>query len=71
MSRHHFEGGLSVFELIQGDDHHDHLVCITCGKVDEFVDDIIEERQKIIAEGAGFKMVDHALTIYGVCPQCF
>ncbi len=67
--RHYFEGGHSVFELSQGK-HHDHLVCIKCRHVVEFVDDLIEERQTMIAERAGFKMTDHALTIYGLCPNC-
>jgi Fur family ferric uptake transcriptional regulator len=69
VSRHNFEGGYSVFELCQGE-HHDHLVCVKCGIVEEFVDDVIEQRQKIIAEKAHFKMTDHALNIYGVCPRC-
>ena len=69
VSRHNFEGGYSVFELSQGE-HHDHLVCVKCGRVEEFVDEVIEQRQKIIAEQAHFKMTDHALNIYGVCPQC-
>ena len=67
--RHNFEGGHSVFELSQGE-HHDHLVCIKCGLVEEFVDEIIESRQKIIAEESGFKMTEHALTIYGLCGPC-
>ena len=67
--RHNFEGGHSVFELSQGE-HHDHLVCIKCGLVEEFVDEVIESRQKIIAEESGFKMTDHALTIYGLCRPC-
>lgn len=67
--RHNFEGGYSVFELRQGE-HHDHLVCVKCGKVEEFVDKIIEERQKMIALEAHFKMTDHALNIYGLCPHC-
>lgn len=67
--RHNFEGGYSVFELSQGE-HHDHLVCVKCGRVDEFIDDMIEQRQKMIAERAGFKMTDHALTIYGFCSGC-
>ena len=67
--RHNFEGGHSVFELSQGE-HHDHLVCIKCGLVTEFVDDMIESRQKLIAEQAGFKMTDHALNIYGLCGPC-
>jgi Fur family ferric uptake transcriptional regulator len=69
VSRHNFEGGYSVFELSQGE-HHDHLVCVKCGRVEEFVDEIIEQRQKAIAERAHFKMTDHALNIYGICPQC-
>ena len=69
VSRHNFEGGHSVFELSQGS-HHDHLVCVKCGCVEEFVDEIIEQRQKTIAEQAQFKMTDHALNIYGICPRC-
>ena len=69
VSRHNFEGGHSVFELCQGE-HHDHLVCVQCGIVEEFVDEVIEQRQKVIAEKAHFKMTDHALNIYGVCPKC-
>lgn len=69
VSRHNFEGGHSVFELCQGT-HHDHLVCIKCGVVEEFIDEVIEERQKIIAERANFQMTDHALNIYGICPRC-
>ncbi|PJD96200.1 MAG: ferric iron uptake transcriptional regulator [Legionella sp.] len=69
VSRHNFEGGHSVFELTQGE-HHDHLVCVQCGVVEEFVDEIIEERQQQIASKAHFKMTGHALNIYGICPQC-
>ena len=69
VSRHNFEGGHSVFELSQGE-HHDHLVCVKCGLVEEFVDEVIEQRQKVIAEKACFKMTDHALNIYGICPKC-
>lgn len=69
VSRHNFEGGHSVFELCQGE-HHDHLVCVKCGRVEEFIDDIIEQRQRLIAKQAQFKMTDHALNIYGLCPQC-
>lgn len=67
--RHNFEGGFSVFELSQGA-HHDHLVCVKCGRVEEFIDEVIEQRQKMIAERANFKMTDHALNIYGLCPNC-
>jgi Fur family transcriptional regulator, ferric uptake regulator len=67
--RHHFEGGLSVFELDQGE-HHDHLVCMRCGRVQEFIDQIIEERQKAIAKKQQFTITDHNLTIYGICAEC-
>ncbi len=69
VTRHHFEGGHSLFELNQGA-HHDHLLCVKCGKVDEFVDDVIEERQREMAAQAGYKMTDHSLCIYGICAAC-
>ncbi len=69
VKRHHFEEGHSVFELCHGA-HHDHLVCVKCRKIVEFVDEVIEERQAKIAEKTGFKMTDHALTIYGLCQAC-
>ena len=69
VTRHHFEGGHSVFELSQGE-HHDHILCVKCGRVDEFVDEVIEERQHKIAEKAGYEMTDHSLYIYGVCEKC-
>lgn len=67
--RHNFEGGHSVFELSEGE-HHDHLICVKCRKVSEFTDDIIEERQAMIAKREQFKMTSHALTIYGWCHTC-
>lgn len=67
--RHNFEEGRSVFELDNGT-HHDHLVCIKCGKVEEFVDALIEERQLAIAQKMKFKMTDHSLCIYGYCALC-
>jgi Fur family ferric uptake transcriptional regulator len=67
--RHHFEGGHSVFEL-NSDDHHDHIVCTKCGKVDEFYDEVIEQQQDQIAEKLGFEITDHSLYIYGLCPAC-
>ncbi|MEA3276058.1 MAG: ferric iron uptake transcriptional regulator [Pseudomonadota bacterium] len=67
--RHHFEGGQSVFELNRGG-HHDHLVCVKCGKVVEFLEETIEERQSTIAQEHGFALVDHSLVIYGLCPDC-
>jgi Fur family ferric uptake transcriptional regulator len=67
--RHHFEGGQSVFELNQGA-HHDHLVCVKCDAVEEFIDEVIEKRQEEIANQAGYSMTDHSLNIYGICAKC-
>lgn len=64
--RHNFEGGRSVFEL-NDEGHHDHLVCMECGRVFEFYDKTIEERQRKVAENAGFVLQDHSLHMYGVC----
>jgi Fur family ferric uptake transcriptional regulator len=69
VTRHHFEGGHSVFELNQGT-HHDHILCVKCGRVDEFVDAEIESRQKKIASAKGYEMTDHSLYIYGICSNC-
>lgn len=69
VTRHHFEGGQAVFELNQGE-HHDHLVCVSCGKVVEFVDDVIEQHQNQIAETNGFSITEHSLIIYGRCASC-
>lgn len=67
--RHRFEGGHSVFEL-HTVDHHDHLVCNKCGRVEEFFDEIIEERQNKVANDFGFEITDHSLYLYGICPSC-
>ncbi len=64
-----FEGGRAVFELA-ATDHHDHLVCVRCGKVEEFHDDLIEARQQQIASQAGFEIEEHSMVLYGLCPQC-
>ncbi len=69
IKRHHFSNDHSVFELEQGV-HHDHLVCLECKKVVEFVDGDIERRQIEIAKKNGFEITDHTLTIYGVCQGC-
>ncbi|MDP1658522.1 MAG: ferric iron uptake transcriptional regulator [Methylotenera sp.] len=66
--RHHFESGKAVFELNTGG-HHDHIVCIKCGRVEEFYDAEIEKRQESAAAKLGFKMQDHSLTIYGICDK--
>jgi len=67
--RHRFEGGQAVFELDQGG-HHDHMVCLRCGRIEEFVDEVIEERQRQITARARFTMTDHSLYIYGICSRC-
>jgi Fur family ferric uptake transcriptional regulator len=67
--RHRFEGDQSVFELDHGQ-HHDHLVCVKCNGVEEFVDPLIEKRQQEIAKEAGFAITDHSLNIYGICKKC-
>ena len=71
VTRHHFEGGMAVFELNQGA-HHDHIVCVDCGRVEEFMDGGIEERQQAVAARLGFEISDHALILYGHCrkPNC-
>lgn len=71
VKRHNFEGGFAVYELNRGG-HHDHMLCVVCGKVVEFTDDIIEQRQREIAKLHGFEIEDHALVIYGRCdsPRC-
>ena len=58
-----------MFELDDGA-HHDHIVCIKCGRVDEFMDEVIEKRQQEIAARAGYEMTDHSLYIYGICGDC-
>jgi len=68
LNRHHFEGGKSVFE-ISHKDHHDHLVCLTCGKVIEFEDDMIEKRQEEIAATNQMKLTNHSLYLYGECTK--
>ena len=64
--RHNFEGGRALYELDNGA-HHDHMVCVECGKVFEFFDRTIEQRQRNVAAKAGFSMEDHSLSLYGVC----
>lgn len=67
--RHHFETGKAVYELNKGG-HHDHLVCVKCGMVTEFHNEQIEALQDKIAEENGYRIVDHALYMYGVCSPC-
>jgi Fur family transcriptional regulator, ferric uptake regulator len=66
--RHHFESGKAVFELNEGD-HHDHIVCIQCGHVEEFCDEEIEKLQRKAATDRGFKIQEHSLYIYADCTK--
>jgi len=68
LSRSQFEGGKSVYELNEGQ-HHDHLVCLDCGKVEEFYDPEIEQRQQAVAQAKGFTITDHALSLYARCTK--
>lgn len=66
LTRSHFESGKSVFELNEGQ-HHDHLVCLSCGRVEEFYDPAIEARQRAVAQERGFELADHSLALYAEC----
>ena len=69
--RNHFEGGKAVYEINEGH-HHDHLVCVACGRVEEFHDDDIERLQEQIAQMRGYTLQAHSLALYGLCgkPDC-
>ena len=69
LSRNVFDSGKAVYEL-QQEHHHDHLICLECGRVDEFTDEVIEERQRSIAESSGYALAQHQLALYGYCPDC-
>ena len=68
LTRSNFEGGKAVYELNEGQ-HHDHLVCLDCGKVEEFYDAEIEARQNAIAKARGFALAEHALSLYAHCTK--
>lgn len=68
LTRSNFEAGKAIFELNEGS-HHDHLVCLQCGRVEEFFDAEIEARQQAIARERGFSLRDHALALYGDCTR--
>jgi Fur family ferric uptake transcriptional regulator len=68
LSRSHFESGKAVYELNEGQ-HHDHLVCLDCGRVEEFYDAEIERRQHAVAKSKGFAIADHALSLYANCTK--
>lgn len=67
--RRNFEHGTALFELDDGH-HHDHLICVMCGKVVEFIDEEVEKRQFEIAQKHSYSLVDHSMALYGVCPAC-
>ncbi len=69
VTRHHFDGVHSIFELNNGE-HHDHMVCHKCGKIEEFYDETIEQSQQDIANKYGFTITEHSLYMYGICSQC-
>ena len=71
LSRSQFDNGKSVFELNKGS-HHDHMVCVSCGHIEEFIDPEIEQRQRDIAKARGFELQEHVLALYGLCsrPEC-
>ena len=68
LSRSHFESGKAVYELNEGT-HHDHLVCLDCGRVEEFYDAEIEKRQTAVAQAKGFAIAEHALSMYAHCTK--
>ncbi|MFZ6799441.1 ferric iron uptake transcriptional regulator [Undibacterium sp. Di24W] len=68
LNRNHFESGKAIFELNEGS-HHDHLVCLDCGRVEEFFDEQIEKRQHAVAEERGFSIAEHSLALYGNCTK--
>jgi Fur family ferric uptake transcriptional regulator len=68
LSRSHFESGKAVYELNEGT-HHDHMVCLECGRVEEFYDAEIEKRQNAVAQAKGFRIADHALSLYAHCTK--
>lgn len=68
LNRNHFETGKAIFELNEGS-HHDHLVCLDCGKVEEFYDEQIEKRQNAVAKERGFTIAEHSLALYGNCTK--
>lgn len=67
--RNTFDGGKAVFEIDEGE-HHDHLICLSCGRVDEFSNEAIERLQRDVAEANGYELADHRLALYGHCAAC-
>ncbi len=69
VDRHNFEGNQAVFEINEGD-HHDHMVCVECGAIEEFYDELIERQQSEVAAKYNFELTEHALILYGKCSSC-
>ena len=67
---HRFDDGLMRYEPFHEGEHHDHLICTSCGQIFEFEDEIIEARQKLIAKSYGMRIISHTLEIYGICEKC-
>ena len=69
VKRHHFDGERAFFELDENK-HHDHMVCVRCGRVEEFVNDQIERLQEEVAKAHNFKLTEHRMELYGLCADC-
>lgn len=69
LTRSHFDSGKAVYELNEGT-HHDHLICTSCGRVEEFYDAEIEKRQQAVSKTKGWLLQDHAMSLYGLCAEC-
>ncbi|MDO5101670.1 MAG: ferric iron uptake transcriptional regulator [Lautropia sp.] len=69
LSRNVFDGGKAVFEINEGDEH-DHLICVSCGRVDEFTNPVIEKVQYEVADEHGYELAERRLALYGICPAC-
>ena len=68
-SKSNFDGDKAWFELEDGQ-HHDHLLCVECGKVVEFLNDNIEQQQRAVAKTHGFELLEHSMVLYGLCGRC-
>lgn len=69
VNRHNFDGGQSVYEINQGDNH-DHIICIKCGRIDEYLNESIKEEQLIIAKNMDYELTEYKMTLYGFCGKC-
>ena len=67
VEEHRFDDGVTRYEVQDDETHHDHLICLTCGKIIEFEDKVIEERQETLAREFGIKIINHKMELYGHC----